>query len=188
MLQFQSKVAQSKDLIRRLCKLIRHKLHCDNEISKISEKITENIVNSEVFKNAKNIMIFYPLEEEINLLSLLENKDKNFYFPKCDGENILVCPDCGEFKQNKYKINEPTSKPIENLDILDIIFVPALCADMNFYRIGYGSGYYDRLLADSKIKAKKIIPIAQYLLCKELPLDDFDVKCDCIVCESGFIN
>ena len=89
MLQFQSKVAQSKDLIRKLCKLIRHKLYCDNETAKISHKITENILNSEIFKNSKNIMLFYPLKEEINLLALLENKDKNFYFPKCDGENLL---------------------------------------------------------------------------------------------------
>lgn len=188
MLQFQSKVAQSKDLIRKLCKLIRHKLYCDNETAKISHKITENILNSEIFKNSKNIMLFYPLKEEINLLALLENKDKNFYFPKCDGENLLVCPNCDKFEQNKYKIYEPVSKPVDDPSILDIIFVPALCADMSFYRLGYGCGYYDKFLSNPKIKAKKIIPIAKDLLCKDLPLDEFDIKCDYIVCETGFIN
>ncbi len=188
MLQFPSETAQSKILIRKLCKVIRHKLYSENKTDGISKLITENIVKSDVFKNAKNIMFFYPLDEEINLLELLKYADKNFYFPKCDGKNLLVCPNCNEFSENKYKVKEPCCEPLDDLSLLDIIFTPALCADLRFFRLGYGAGYYDKFLSNPKIKAKKIIPISEHLICRELCTDDYDVKCDAIVCESGFIN
>ena len=188
MLQFPSETAQSKILIRKLCKVIRHKLYCENKVDEISKLITENIIKSDVFKNAKNVMIFYPLEEEINLLALLNCKDKNFYFPRCNGKNLLVCPNCDEFSENKYKIKEPCSEPLCDLGKLDIIFTPALCADLRFFRLGYGAGYYDKFLSNPQVKAKKIIPISEHLICKELCADEFDVKCDGIVCERGFIN
>ena len=52
-------------------------------------------------------------------------------------------------------------------------------ADSNFYRLGYGGGFYDRFLKN--LNAYKIIPIAEELLIDSLPIENIDVKCDCIV-------
>ena len=49
-----------------------------------------------------------------------------------------------------YNIPEPRPDDCPSLDIneLDLVFVPGLVFDNDGYRIGFGSGYYDRLLAE----------------------------------------
>lgn len=183
MQQFPSNITQNKDSLRKYCKNLRHELFLKNELEQISKAIVNNILKSDFFKNAKNIMLFYPLKEEINLLDLLRCEDKNFYFPKCEGKNLLICPNCNKFSVNKYSILEPESNPIEDLSVLDLIFVPALCADKNFYRLGYGCGYYDRFLSNKNLRAKKIVPISEKFVCQKLPSDKFDIACDILVCE-----
>jgi len=110
--------------------------------------LAEKLKQTEEYKNAKNIMIFYPLKDEVNLLSLLDDETKTFYLPKIDGDNLLCC---------KYSKGEPlcessfyTKEPVsENICTPDLVVVPALAVDKNKYRLGYGKGFYDRFLKNS---------------------------------------
>lgn len=181
MLLFPSEIEQNKKLIRQYCRKKRHELFLHGKLDRISKLITENILKSNIFKNSKHIMLFYPLKEEINLLELLKCDDKFFYFPKCDGKNLLVCPNTGNFEKNQYLIPEPVSPPIKDLSILDIIFTPALCADESKFRLGYGGGFYDRFFTLNSLRALKIIPINEEFICKSLPYDKYDVACDGII-------
>ena len=185
MLSFPLKIGQNKKLIRKYCRSQRQKQLVRGELAGISQSIVSNILHSEFYRNSKHIMLFYPLEDEINLLELLKNENKFFYFPKCSGKNLLVCPNSSEFVKNKYSIFEPLTEPINNLDILDIVFTPALCADKDFYRIGYGGGYYDRFFLNQKLKALKVIPLSEKFICEKLPREQNDIRCDVIVSESG---
>ena len=56
------------------------------DIGLISEEIVNNIRCSEVYRNSKEVMIFYPLANEVNLLGLLED-EKNFYL--ADGKVFI---------------------------------------------------------------------------------------------------
>ncbi len=187
MLLFPSKTGQNKKLIRQYCLKKRQDMFQYGIMDSISKKIVNNILNSQIFENAKHIMLFYPIKFEINLLALLECRDKTFYFPKCNGNDLLVCPNSNEFENNKYSIPEPVSDALCDLKILDIIFTPALCADKNKYRIGYGGGYYDRFFSKNNLSAKKIIPISKEFVCEKLPIDMQDIPCDMLLCEDGFM-
>lgn len=173
-----------KDELRKTAKEIRNSL----EIKKISEGIVKNILASKVYQNAKNIMIFYPIKHEVNLLSLL-NYNKNFYLPKVDGENLLVCPyNVGdELTVSAFKTKEPKTEPV-SADILDIIFVPALMVDKNFNRLGYGGGFYDKFLSKYALNAIKVVPISSTLVCENLPSEEFDEKIDVIVSEKFILK
>lgn len=184
MQQFPSSITQNKDSLRKYCKNLKHELFASGELELISKAIVNNILKSDFFKNAKDVMLFYPLKEEINLLDLLKCSDKNFYFPKCEDKNLLVCPHCDEFSVNKYSILEPESNPLLDLSVLDLIFVPALCADVNYYRLGYGCGYYDRFLSNKGLRAKKIVPVSEKFLFEKIPTDKFDIACDILVSEN----
>lgn len=142
-----------------------------------SEIILEKIKLSEVFTNAKNVMIFYPTKYEVDLLDL-RNENKNIYFPKVDGDNLLVCPDNNDFIKSDFNIQEPTSEPIDP-NILDLVIVPALAVDKNHYRLGYGGGYYDRFLAKYS-KIKTLTPIFKEFIIDELPKNSYDIKIDYI--------
>lgn len=170
---------QEKEELRIKAKMIRNSL----DITTISECIVKNLLNLKVYQNAQNVMIFYPLKHEINLLQLLENK-KNFYLPKVKGERLLVCPykNWDELVVSEFKTKEPTTEAV-NPDILDIVFVPALMVDKNFNRLGYGGGFYDRFLSKNALNATKIVAIASELIIGNLPSESFDIKTDIVVTE-----
>ena len=60
------------------------------------------------------------------------------------------------FIENSYKILEPDSSDEIASTELDVIFIPLLCFDMQGNRVGYGGGYYDRFLCNTKDSCVKI--------------------------------
>lgn len=170
---------QEKEELRKKAKAIRNSLDMEN----LSEKIIANIQALEIYKKARHVMIFYPLKHEVDLRGLLKD-DKNFYLPIVQGETLRACPyKIGdELITSKFKTSEPTTKPI-NTSILDIIFVPALMVDNNFYRLGYGGGFYDRFLLQIDTEVTKIVTIPNLLITEKLPFESFDAKIDIIICE-----
>lgn len=172
----------TKNDLRKHAKKIRMSL----DIKTISEKIIENILGLDIYKKAQHVMIFYPIGHEIDLRALLSDKTKTFYLPKVDGENLLVCPykTDDELKISSFKTEEPTSKPIDDTSILDVIFIPALMVDKNLNRLGYGGGFYDRFLSIQSKKTIKIVAIPSALIVEQIPSDDFDEKIDIQICEN----
>lgn len=168
---------QTKSELRKKAKEIRHSL----DMKKISEKIVENIRKNEIYKQSKNIMIFYPLKHEVDLLGLLED-DKNFYLPKVDGENMLVCPYTkgDELTISEFKTEEPITTPISP-ELLDLVFVPALLVDEDSHRLGYGGGFYDKFLSKHALNSKKIVAIPNALIVKKLPSESFDIKIHLVI-------
>lgn len=174
---------QDKKELRKKAKKIRNSL----DVQQISEKIVENVLNLEIYKKSKHIMIFYPLSHEVNLLKLTQDDSKQFYLPKVKGEDLLICPykHGDELTISKFKTKEPTTNPVD-YSLLDIIFVPAMMADKNLHRLGYGGGFYDKFFAKNLNKstnAKKIVAIANALVVEELPSESFDAKIDMVVTE-----
>lgn len=166
--------------LRKEAKQIRSSL----EMKKISEKIINNIRPTEIYQVAQNIMIFYPLKDEINLLPLLKD-DKKFYLPKVRGEELIVCPykEGDKLAVSEFNTQEPLTEAVSP-DILDIIFVPALMVDKAFHRLGYGRGFYDRFLSRIDLRAIKIVPIPSLLIKDEIPFDEFDAQFDIILDET----
>lgn len=165
--------------LREKAKQIRSLL----EIDKLSRKMVESIRSAEIYEVAENIMIFYPLKDEINLLPLLKDK-KNFYLPRVEGKELVVCPykEGDKLVVSKFNTQEPTSEAVEP-DILDIVFIPALMVDNSFHRLGYGLGFYDRFLSKSSLRAIKIVPIPSVLIKDKIPFDEFDAQFDIILDE-----
>ena len=77
----------NKQQLRKWAKEKRSELN----MSALSEKLVLQLQQTEEYQRANNVMIFYPLKEEVDLLSLLEDKTKTFYLPKIDGDNLLCC-------------------------------------------------------------------------------------------------
>lgn len=149
------------------------------DIQKISQKACEKISNLEVYKTSKNILLFYPLEHEINTLSLISD-EKNFYLPRIKENDLEICPyKIGDdLHLSKFKTKEPLTESVSP-NILDLIIVPALMVDKNNYRLGYGKGFYDRLI--SQTQATTVLPIAKELFVENLPTEPHDKKIDIVI-------
>lgn len=167
----------NKTYLRIKAKDIRKTL----DICKVSERVVMLIRENEVYKNSKNVMLYYPLKYEINLLGLLDD-DKNFYLPKVNRQNLEVCPYKKGDKLIKSGFNtmEPEKEGVDK-KILDLVIVPALMADKNGYRLGYGGGFYDRFTRSGKGNFKTLCAIAKELYVESLPVESFDVKIDEII-------
>ena len=174
---------KSKKELRKYAKELRSSF----DMKKVSEKIINNFLNNFVTSSEKpKIALYYPFGNEIDLTILLKNSDFDFYLPKvfCDNNmEFFGYKNGNELIINKYGIKEP--KVCENSCYeFDAIIVPALMADKNFNRLGYGGGYYDRFL--KKYKNLSYIFIPEKLLVSSLPVEENDIACDFIVTENKF--
>ena len=119
-----------------------------SEIIKIlkKEKINKNTVGG-----------YYPVNFEVNDLALLKKFKKNKFnislpvIKKNFQMDFYKWSFFDPLKINKYGIPEPESK---NIVYPDILLIPLLAFDKNLNRLGYGGGYYDRLI--EKLSKKKI--------------------------------
>ena len=142
---------ENKTALRTEIKSLRKNL----DITGISKILVEKIKMHQAFKSADNVMLYYPLKYEINL---------------------LVCPYNDNFQKSELNILEPCSEPV-SAEILDLIIVPALAIDKNNYRLGYGGGFYDKFLSKNP-GIKTLVPICSKFVYEKLPHEDFDVPVD----------
>lgn len=177
----------SKNELRKLYKEKRREIPDKRQKS---IKIAEKLFSTELYKNSKTIMLFYPLSNEVNTLFIFEKavKDgKNVVFPVTDEKTNEITPVYYKngFVKGAYNIFEPLRfEKVEKVkksqkDEIDIALLPALASDRENYRLGYGGGCYDRFLAD--FKGKKITLLFKELLCHRLPRDKFDIKADLVI-------
>lgn len=84
----------------------------------------------------------------IVLASKTDFKKKKLTHHPITSETRLVDSDWG--------IPEPATTEISTLDMVDMILVPLLLFDKKGHRLGYGGGYYDRLLPELPPNCKKV--------------------------------
>ncbi len=171
----------NKKEYREKSKIIRAGL----DIDKISVLIVKQIRNTSVYINSNNVMLYYPKNGELNLLSL-SSDNKNFYLPRIVGEDIVPCSWCDsdELVLSKYNTFEPQRESAA-CECIDLIILPGLCADKNKNRLGYGKGCYDRFL--EKCAAATIFAVPQKLLFDSIPAEFHDKKADIIITENAVI-
>ena len=173
---------KNKAELRKSALSLRQTLVNSGDIKIISSIITSKILNSKDFKNAKNIALYHPYKGEVDILGLLNICDKNFYFPACLNNEMEFYKYTGEFKQGQYGIYEANGQKILASE-LDIIYIPALMANNQNYRLGYGKGYYDRFFAKYQTRAKKIIIVPSKMISNASFQNNFDYRCDGIITE-----
>ena len=134
-----------------------------------------------------SIAIYHPIKSEISPLKIIEicqnfsieiclpiiNKNTNeLIFSKFDYKKCLT--------KNKYGIIEPTKI---NHITPDVIFAPMVGFDKNLNRLGYGKGYYDKVISKLR-KIKKIFVIGlayDNQMVRSIPIDNHDEKMDIIL-------
>ncbi len=154
-----------------------------------SRLLCAKLRQQDYYKAARHVMIFYPKHGEVDLRELLDD-DKQFYLPRVEGELLCPCPYPCELAESEFGVMEPVKiSNIAAIDTdnirakLDLIIVPALMADKNRNRLGYGGGYYDRFLAAAPFCSfcPSVVLLPPELLTDTLPVEPHDVPVDYIV-------
>ena len=153
-----------------------------------SDRICNHLQNSPPFTQAKTILAYFSCRQEPDL-SPLFTTPKKWGFPRCVGKDISwhVWQPGDALHTGAYGIVEPLpdAPKIEDSEV-DLILVPAVGCDLRGYRLGYGGGYYDRMLSKTEWESKVAIGIIfEFALIAQLPVDSWDRSLHGICTESG---
>jgi len=152
-------------------------------------KIDFNKVFSLIKKNyliKKSIGGYFPVNYEVDDLEILKEFAKKNYqislpvIKKNFNMDFYKWSFDDPLKINQYGIPEPNSK---KLIYPDVILVPLVAFDNNLNRLGYGGGYYDRVIKKLS-KKKKILKIGLAFSIQKInnvPVTRYDKKLDHIV-------
>ena len=180
----------SKSKLRKKILRIREKVNKKNIQISFSKLI--RILKKEKRKN-KIIGGYYPINFEIDDLELLRKFEKNRskislpVIKKNFQMDFHKWTFSDPLKVNKYGIPEPE---IKNIVYPDILLIPLVAFDEDLNRLGYGGGYYDRLI-EKLSKKKKIIKIGlahSIQKIKKVPINAYDQKLDYILTNKHIIK
>lgn len=92
-----------------------------------------------------------------------------------------------------WDIPEPVEarcERIENLSAVDFILLPGVAFGRDGARLGYGGGFYDKLLQRMQQTARPALAAAAFAmqLAPDIPMEAFDRKVDWLVTESEVID
>jgi 5-formyltetrahydrofolate cyclo-ligase len=179
-----------KSILRKKILKVREKFNTKdiqvnyNQITKIlkKKKITNKIIGG-----------YYPVNFEIDDLALLRKFKKNKFniclpvIKKNFQMDFYPWTFSEPLKINRYGIPEPE---IKNIVYPDVLLIPLLAFDKSLNRLGYGGGYYDRLIKKLS-KKKNIIKIGLAFSIQEIdkvPINKYDQKLDYIVTNKNIIK
>ena len=171
--------------IRKKILKIRKKKYSEIELS---NKFINNIKYKINFSKKKIIGGYYPINSELNCLTILKKFLSEGYII-----SLPIIKKNHQMDFYKWDINDPLKlSPLgipepKNLKKLypDILFIPIVAFDKFNNRIGYGAGFYDRYI-DKISKIKKCIKIGlafSYQKVNKININKFDKKLDLILTE-----
>ena len=154
-------VAADKTFLRSHYKKKRLSL-TKQEVDHLSQRICKQLDKLNIWK-LKHYHIFISISKYNELdtsfiINKLKSEQKIIIVPKISNNELVhvAINDDTEFSLNDYGIREPNNGNHFKIENLDIIFIPLLVFDSKGHRVGYGKGYYDRFLKQTKSSALKI--------------------------------
>ena len=168
---------QTKDHWRSAARRLRDQnlSHRDSRDQAIRNAVVELMARH---VEAGDVVVLYdPLPGEVDLWPLTDAlRHVRFALTRTPdtGHALTLHPATATLEHHRFGYRQPVagSAVIEDHDVRAVL-VPALAFDRRGNRIGFGAGYYDRLLARLPNCLK--IGIADIVIDGELPSDDFDV-------------
>jgi 5-formyltetrahydrofolate cyclo-ligase len=181
----------SKKLLRE--KLLKQRQSLSREIwREQSDRVCQHLQNSLEFDRAATVLVYQSIRQEVDLGYLFTHTDRRWGLARCQDKSLLW--HCWQPPEDlipgAYGILEPPeTAPLVEPNTVDLILIPAVAMDRSGYRLGYGGGYYDRMLADPIwAGVNKIGVVFDFAYLDRVPVEDWDLPLDAICTEEGMIT
>lgn len=118
------------------------------QVADSSAKIIAQLEQMSVFREARTVLLYYPIHHEVDLRPLLTKYagQKVFLFPVTHRHSMEVRPYDGEDMMRKGHYGIPVPQTPTYHGPIDLVLVPGVLFDRHCHRMGRGGGYYDRWL------------------------------------------
>jgi 5-formyltetrahydrofolate cyclo-ligase len=161
-----------------------------------SDRLCGNLAAAELFQQARTILAYFSIRQEPDLSPLFTHATlsslKTWGFPRCVSDSLSwhswSPADPLPLQTGNLGIPEPHPEASQlHADEVDLILVPAVACDRRGYRLGYGGGFYDRLLSAPEWRTVPTLGIVfEFAHLTALPADSWDQPLDGVCTEVGF--
>lgn len=190
-------IAQQKRLLRHKMSGLRKGLKTI-DLQEKSQVICKRLMELPEFLVSQKCLFYLPMEGEILTQPMINGSldlGKEVYLPLVDTENrgLKICRIASleiEFVKNSFGIQEPAERHWDFVDAceLDFILAPGLAFSPKGGRIGYGGGYYDRLLQDCSSDVIFVAGAFAFQVEDEIPQDSADIPVSKILTEETTLD
>jgi 5-formyltetrahydrofolate cyclo-ligase len=180
-------IRRFKDATRERMKRLRLATPRD-ALAARSLRIAETIRTLPRFTAARSVLAYVAIQGEADVSSLEEDvraRGGRWILPRVEGESLALheIPKGASLATGAYGIPEPCAN-LQRVspDAIDFALIPALAVDERGHRIGWGGGYYDRVLP-SLTRAFRCAVVYDFQLIAEAPTSSHDIAVDAVVSE-----
>jgi 5-formyltetrahydrofolate cyclo-ligase len=167
------------------------------EVEKTSRAVKERLFSLPEYRKAKTILFYASIGSEPSTYGMMQEamqQGKRVVVPVTSFKDKSIClsrlHSLADLEKKKSGLVEPKKEKLCDtpLSDVDLILVPGVCFDLDGYRIGYGGGFYDRLLRKAPRKTALIGLCFEQNIEERLPRQSHDAKMHRIVTEKRLIE
>ncbi len=167
-----------------------------SEVDEKSSQIVTRLISLGLLDRPQVVMCYMDFRNEVRTESLIEyllSKEKVVILPKVNPEtNELDLFQIEGFKDmdiSKFGILEPADHlPAALPSDIDLILAPGVAFDLKGYRMGYGAGFYDKLLPQTRPDCAVIGLAFDLQILESLPVEAHDQPMNSILTETRWIT
>ena len=124
------------------------------------------------------------------MIARLRSRGTTVALPRIEGDHVVpvVATPCAGMSATSFGAMEPAEGRVLDVAELDLVVVPGVAFDRSCGRVGYGGGYYDRLLGERRAGAAAIAIAFGLQVVDRVPSGAVDRRLDGVVTETEVIR
>src|SRR5947207_10371806 len=190
----QQKASEAKAVLRRQIRAALARMAVDQKAI-ASESARTLLAQQRVWQDAKTVLFFAPLTDELDLFPMIEMALKGgkaaalprFVEEKGSYTAGRVDDVSQQIKIGHFNVREPEPNCGEvELNRLDLILVPGVAFDLHGRRLGRGKGFYDQMLA--AVRGTTCGVAFEEQIVREVPFEPHDIQLNCILTPTRWVE
>lgn len=185
---------KEKPLIRSKVLSSRDSLISDIKNTK-DKSIRNRLLELPEFIKARTVLFYASFKSEVDTVELVKKSlliKKTVVLPKVDlrtgGLELYAIHSMDDLVPGYFGISEPPAIEGRHMNVagIDLLIIPGVAFDLGCNRLGYGKGFYDKLLTHKTAPAIALAYEEQIL--KDIPAYAHDIKMDKIITDKRIIQ
>ena len=166
---------------------------------RVSGAIFERLAGLSKYARARTVLCYVSFRSEVStrtFLGRMRADGKRVIVPYCQAQHLeLFCltsfcdlaPGTVGILEPKPELRGQNQRRAE-VQELDLLVIPGLAFDRQGGRLGYGKGYFDRLLLGARADALLAAVAFECQLVAAVPMQPYDVRVDAVITEAGIYH
>ena len=187
---------KDKATIRR--EAIKKRDNIPEEVKEVKDReILETVLSYPPFSDSDTVMLYASFKSEVNTFPIIEyalREGKQVVLPRVNREakrlDLFIIDSLDNLTRGYMGIMEPDPARANRADSenIDLIVLPGAAFDEKGGRIGYGGGYYDRLLGSIQCSPHLVALAYEEQIVEHVPMQEHDIKVHAIITDRRIIE